>query len=114
MVVKLKISSWGEVGTTTLIMGKIVGHNIEPNPALEIIVTVDNIVGGIIFRPRLFNFNGPSCSLEYFLLERSNVHLKNFQPEGKEMNMTSDIVDCIIRLPNVRHTICMPNVYHIN
>jgi hypothetical protein len=54
MVVKLKISSWGEVGTTTLIMGKIVGHNIEPNPALEIIVTVDNIVGGIIFRPRIF------------------------------------------------------------
>lgn len=63
MVVKLKVSSWGEVGTIALIMDNIVGHNIEPIPALENIVTVDNIVGAIIFQPQLFNFNGPSCSL---------------------------------------------------
>lgn len=49
MVVKSKFSSWGEVGTTTLIMESIVGHTIEPIPTLE--NTMDNIVGAIIFQP---------------------------------------------------------------
>lgn len=60
MVVKLKFSSWGEVGTTTLTMENIVGHTIEPIPKLETLRIILWVQAS--FQPWLFNFNGSKLS----------------------------------------------------